>query len=90
MLEVKNKVKKKFNIDFSKGFVDFILKNPFYAGRMLYNGKEYPHHYDSIISRELFDEVQRIKSGYMKKHSKFDYQNCLIIFYKPGCAVDRD
>ena len=51
--------------------MDFILKNPFYAGSMVYEGKEYPHYYQCIISRELFDEVQRIKAGYMKKHSKF-------------------
>lgn len=71
LLEIKTKLKKEFNLDFSKGYVDFILKNPFYAGSIRYNGQEYPHNYDCVISRELFDEVQRIKSGYMKKHSKF-------------------
>ena len=38
---------------------------------MLYGGQVYPHNYECIIPRELFDEVQRIKAGYMKKHSKF-------------------
>ena len=71
LLEVRNKLKEDFNLDFSKGYVDFILKNPFYAGSMLYDGQEYPHNYECIIPRELFDEVQRIKAGYMKKHSKF-------------------
>jgi site-specific DNA recombinase len=71
LLEVKNKLKKEFNLDFSKGYVDFILKNPFYAGSMLYDGQAYPHNYENVISRGLFDEVQRIKAGYMKKHSKF-------------------
>ena len=94
MLEVKNKLKKEFNIEFSKGYVDFILKNPFYAGRMLYNGKEYPHYYECIISRELFDEVQRIKSGYMKKHSKFAglpylYRG-LITCARCGCMISPE
>ena len=71
LLEIKTKLKKEFNLDFSKGYVDFILKNPFYAGSIRYNGQEYPHNYDCVITRELFDEVQRIKAGYMKKHSKF-------------------
>jgi len=71
LLEVRDRLNEDFNIAFSKGYVDFILKNPFYCGSMLYDGKEYPHHYERTISRELFDEVQRIKAGYMKKHSKF-------------------
>lgn len=71
LLEVKDKLKRDFNLDFSKGYVDFVLKNPFYCGSILYDGKEYPHNYERIISKELFDEVQRIKAGYMKKHSKF-------------------
>ncbi|MGD9116130.1 MAG: recombinase family protein, partial [Dehalococcoidia bacterium] len=71
MLEVRNKLKEDFEVDFSKGFVDFILKNPFYCGSILYNGKEYPHNYECIVTKELFDEVQRIKAGYGKKHFKF-------------------
>jgi site-specific DNA recombinase len=38
---------------------------------MLYNSQEYPHKYEPIISRELFARVQKTKTGYMKKHSKF-------------------
>ena len=71
LLEIKNRLNNEFNLDFSKGYVDFILKNPFYCGTIIYSGKEYPHNYETIISRELFDEVQQIKAGYMKKHSKF-------------------
>ena len=71
MLLVRDKLKEDFDLNFSKGFVDAILKNPFYCGSMLYDGKEYPHNYECIISRESFDEVQRIKAGYNKKHSKF-------------------
>jgi site-specific DNA recombinase len=71
MLEVRKKLEEDFEIDFSKGYVDFILKNPFYCGSILYDGKEYPHNYERIISRELFEEVQRIKAGYGKRHFKF-------------------
>jgi site-specific DNA recombinase len=71
MLQIKNKLKNDFNLNFSKGYIDFVLKNPFYSGCILYNGREYQHNYENIIPRELFDEVQRIKAGYMKKHSKF-------------------
>lgn len=71
MLEVKNKVKEVFGLKFSKGKVDFVLKNPFYCGTMIYDEQEYPHNYDRIISQELYDKVQEVKAGYNKKHYKF-------------------
>jgi site-specific DNA recombinase len=71
MLEVRRKLKEDFDIDFSKGFIDFILKQPFYCGSMMYDGKEYPHNYERVISKELYDKVQQVKAGYNKKHFKF-------------------
>lgn len=38
---------------------------------MLSKGKLYPHRYQTLISKELFDKVQGIKKGYNKKHFKF-------------------
>ena len=71
MNEIRAELKKVFNVDFSKGYVDAILKNPFYCGTMVYNEKEYPHYYDRIITQELFDKVQEIKAGHHKKHFKY-------------------
>lgn len=71
MNEIRAEVKKVFNLDFSKGYIDAILKNPFYCGTMVYNEKEYPHYYDRIIIQELFDKVQEIKAGHHKKHFKY-------------------
>lgn len=71
MLLVRTKIKEVFNLDFSKGKIDFILKNPFYSGTMLYDGQEYLHNYDRIITPELFEKVQLVKAGYKKKHYKF-------------------
>jgi len=64
---IRTKLKKVFNVEFSKGRVDHILKNPFYCGTMIYNEQEYPHYYDRIITQELFDKVQEVKAGYNKK-----------------------
>ena len=64
---IRTELKKVFDIEFSKGRVDQILKNPFYCGTMIYNQQEYPHNYDRIITQELFDKVQEIKAGYNKK-----------------------
>jgi len=71
MLEVRQKVKEVFNREFSKGYIDFILKKPFYCGTMIYNEQEYPHYYDRVITQELFDKVQEIKAGHHKKHFKY-------------------
>lgn len=73
--EIRFKVKDVFNIKFSTGYVDFILKNSFYCGIMVYGKgearKEYPHNYERIITPELFEKVQQVKAGYHKKHFKF-------------------
>lgn len=89
--EIRLKVKETFNISFSKGNVDRILKNLFYCGTMVYNDTEYPHAYDRIISKELFDKVQEIKAGFHKKRFKyaglpFLYRG-LIRCAECGCSI---
>lgn len=37
-----------------------ILRNPFYAGTIVVKHKAYPHHYEKLISPELFEQVQKI------------------------------
>lgn len=71
MLEIKNRVKEIFGIEIAKSGIERILKNPFYIGTMIYDGKEYPHHYEHIISQEIYDKVQAVRAGYHKKHFKF-------------------
>lgn len=71
MLLIRRKLKDEYNIDFSKGYIDTILKNPFYYGEMLHKGKLYPHRYETIISKELFDKVQQIKANHNKKRFKY-------------------
>jgi len=46
------------------------LKNPFYAGDMVHDGKVFHHNYQTIVSRQLFDKVQSVKAGYHKKPFK--------------------
>ena len=51
--------------------VDYILNNPFYYGEMLSKGKLYPHKYQPIISRELFDRCRNIRKSWGKKPFKY-------------------
>jgi site-specific DNA recombinase len=65
------KLKKDYGIDWSKGYLDKILKNSFYYGVMKWDDKPYPHRYKPIISKELFDMVQQVKAGFCKKPFKY-------------------
>jgi len=44
-----------------------ILNNPFYYGQMRIKGQLYPHHYEHLISQELFDKCQAVMKGWKKK-----------------------
>ena len=65
------KLKEDYGVNWSKGFLDKVLKCHFYYGMMVVKGKTYPHKYPPLISKELFDRVQQIKTGYNKKRFKF-------------------
>lgn len=71
LLLIRNKLEQDYSIDWSKGYVDSIFRNPFYYGEMKWKDKLYPHKYDTIISLDLFNKVQAIKAGHHKKHFKY-------------------
>ncbi len=53
-----------YGIKIGSSQMDRILKNPFYYGEMEVRDKLYPHKYDTIISRDLFMQVDAVKNGY--------------------------
>ena len=57
----------------SKQFLERILSNPFYYGVMVHAGREYPHKYKPLISRALFNQVQRVRDE--RKHEKTKYDS---------------
>lgn len=72
------KLKDDHGISWSKGYLDQILKNPFYYGMMRMKGKLYPHKYLPLISKTLYDQVQQVKTGHNKK--KFKYAGLPYIY----------
>jgi site-specific DNA recombinase len=64
------KLKEEYNVNWSKGFVDHILKTHFYYGVMERCNNMYPHRYPPLITKTLFDEVQDVKAGFKKKPAK--------------------
>lgn len=66
MGQLRVRIKEEFGTEVSKGKIDQILRCKFYHGVMEYKGKTYKHNYETIISEELFDQVQQVKANYNK------------------------
>lgn len=54
----------------SKSQIELILKNPFYYGYMKYKGMLYKHVHPVLISKELFDECESVRTGRRRTKSK--------------------
>lgn len=67
LIELCKKMKTEYGLKVGTSQMDLILKNPFYYGEMKIKGKLYPHKYDTVISKELFDQVDAVKNGYKIK-----------------------
>ena len=91
LLTIRSKINKDFNTSFSKGYIDAVMKNKFYAGIMVNKGREFPHNYPLFLKPEIFYKVQEIKASYNKKKFKFaglpyDYRGLLDCAYC-GCKL---
>jgi hypothetical protein len=71
MEQVCKKIKEDYGIVWRSTYIDKVFNNPFYYGQMRVKNNLYPHRYHPIISKDLFDEVQKVKSGFNKKRFKY-------------------
>lgn len=65
------KLKEDYCITWKTNYIDKVFNNPFYYGQMRIKNTLYPHRYPPIISQELFEKVQKVKSGFNKKRFKY-------------------
>ena len=56
----------------NKAFLERILSNKFYYGVMVHGGREYDHHYPTIITRGLFNQCQRVRDQRTHEKTKYD------------------
>ena len=74
--------------------VSHILNNPFYYGEMLSRGKLYPHKYQPIISKQIFDKCQQIRKSWNKKPFKYASKpyifRGLIRCARCGCSMSPE
>ena len=54
-----------------KSKIHSLLKDPFYYGEMRIKTLLYPHKYQPLISKPLFDRVQEVFKGYSKKPFRY-------------------
>ena len=67
--ELAKKWKEVHQIKVGSSKIEQVLKNPFYYGEMRVKGILYPHKYDTIISKGLFEQVDAVRNGYkITKH----------------------
>lgn len=50
--------------------IEATLKNPFYYGIMVTEGKEYPHRYPPLVSLYLFNKVKKVAESWNRQHFK--------------------
>jgi len=73
-----------------KPTLDKILNNPFYYGSFLFKGKMYRGKHESIVTKQLYDQVQFVLSGkghsFQASKNRFAFNN-LIRCGECGCKV---
>lgn len=66
------------NANLSTSHIHKLIQNPFYYGEMSIKGKLYPHKYDTLIDRMMFDRCQAVRLGYNKQ--PFAYSDKPFVF----------
>lgn len=61
-----------FGVNIQRSQVERILCNPFYAGFILSDGKEYPHHYELTIDYDEYQLAKDIRTNKRKVYRKYD------------------
>ncbi len=79
-------LKTEFGTDLAKGYLDRLLKNPFYAGQFWWENKLYKGTHSQLVSSDLFERVQAVFRGHNKPRygtHDFPYRGLLT------CAYDK-
>jgi site-specific DNA recombinase len=86
---LRTKLKEEFGQNLAKGYLGKLLRNPFYTGLFIWEGKTYKGTHTPLVTIDQFEQEQSLSGGYNKpKYGKRDfafrgllkcaYDNCLI------------
>jgi site-specific DNA recombinase len=71
---VRRVIKVEFGVSLAKGYLERLLKNPFYQGQFIWEEKLYSGTHKPLVSGELFEEVQAVFRGHNKpKYRRHDF-----------------
>lgn len=86
--------KTKTNTPLSQSQIHKLIQNPFYYGVMKYKDMLYPHIYEPLISKALFDKCQEVRLGWGKTRTRSTQQpflfRSLIKCAHCGCAYSPE
>ena len=94
-LGLRTKQKKRKGCLVSKNTVYDVLTNPFYYGVMCVKGEYFPHSYEPLVTKEIFDRVQDlfVKNGNRNRNNIVEYAKTpytfrgLIQCKECGCLI---
>jgi site-specific DNA recombinase len=85
-------LKKEFGINLAKGYLERLLKNPFYVGQFYWEDKLYRGTHTPLVSLDLFEHVQDVFRGRSKPRygtHDFAYRGLLTCAYD-NCKVTAE
>jgi site-specific DNA recombinase len=92
LLTLGNALRAEFGRAYPKGYLERLLKNPFYIGLFLWEGKTYSGNHPPLVSRAIFDRVQEVLHGRNRPKSgkrEFAFSGLLQCAYD-HCAVTAE
>jgi site-specific DNA recombinase len=79
-------LKKEFGVSLAKGYLERLLKNPFYTGQFLWDQKLFRGTHALLVSHDLFEPVQAVFRGHNKpKYRTHDFPYSRLL----TCASDN-
>ena len=86
LASVRKMLKAEFGQLLAKGYLERLLKNPFYKGQFIWEDKLYSGTHTPLVSLELFEQVQSVFRGHNKpKYRKRDFAFSGLLH----CAYDN-
>jgi site-specific DNA recombinase len=92
LTSLREAVREESGINLAKGYLDRLLKNPFYKGQFLWEGKLYSGTHTPLVSSDRFEQVQAVFRGHNKPKygaRDFAYRGLLTCAYD-NCKVTAE
>ena len=91
LMDIKRYWLNNYELDAPISTINKILKNPFYYGEMRIKGNLYPHHYETLTTKAVFDRCEDVRNGFKSKPNStgglpFAYKG-LITCAECGCLI---